>query len=195
MRFAYADPPYKGMAHRYEGGVEVNFPLLVAHLVDDFPDGWAMSCHTPSLRYLLDLCPPDVRIGAWTKPWAVFRPNVNPAYAWEPVIFHGGRKRTRADDTVRDWVSEGITFERGLVGVKPDEFCRWVFDLLGMEPEDGFVDIFPGSGAVTKAWEAWKAQPRLLRSEPASQALLDTSAERAERRIRGKRAPLVRSEP
>lgn len=47
MRFAYADPPYLGMAHHYEGGVEVNHRLLIAYL-NEF-DARALSCHTPSL--------------------------------------------------------------------------------------------------------------------------------------------------
>lgn len=167
MRFAYADPPYLGMAHRYEGGVEVNHALLLAHL-NEF-DAWALSCHSPSLKVLLPLCPDDVRVAAWVKPFAVFKPNVNPAYAWEPIIFRGGRKRTRQEPTVADWVSACITLERGVVGAKPDAFCYWLFELLGAEPTDDFVDIFPGSGAVTRAWAAYRQQTRMAYTTPAKQ--------------------------
>jgi hypothetical protein len=156
VRFAYADPPYVGCAHRYPEKQEVDHPELIARLVDEFPDGWALSCHTPSLRYLLPLCPEDVRVMAWVKPFAAFKPNVNPAYAWEPVIVRGGRKRTREQETVRDWVSANITLQRGLVGVKPDTFCYWLFDVLGMERDDELEDVFPGSGSVSRAWAKWR---------------------------------------
>ena len=152
MRFAYADPPYVGQSRKHYGGSEVNHRLLITHLVDEFPDGWALSCSTPSLRELLPLCPRDVRIGAWVKPFAIFKPNVNPGYAWEPVIFCGGRKHQRDEPTVRDWVSVNITLRRGLSGVKPDGFSRWVFDLLNVIEGDELIDVFPGSGAVSNAF-------------------------------------------
>lgn len=156
--FAYLDPPYIGCAHRYPENEEVNHAELIAKTIDEFPDGWALSLHSPSLKTILPMCPDDVRVMAWVKPFAVFKPNVNPAYAWEPVIVRGGRKRTREQDTVRDWIAEGITLQRGMVGVKPDVFCFWLFEVLGMQPGDELVDVFPGSGAVTNAWEKWQRQ-------------------------------------
>ena len=166
MRFAYADPPYVGQAKRhyvneesYAG--EVDHAALIARLVGEFPDGWALSCSSPSLRMLLPMCPEDVRVGAWVKPFASFKPGVNPAYAWEPLIWRGGRKHERTDDTVRDWVSANITLRRGLSGVKPEAFCRWVFALLGASRGDELVDLFPGSGAVTFAWADRETQGRL----------------------------------
>jgi hypothetical protein len=101
------------------------------------------------------LCPDGVRVGAWVKPFAVFRPNVNPAYAWEPVIFRVGRERTRQQPTIRDWVSANITLRRGLCGAKPDAFCFWLFDVLNLRPGDEFYDLFEGSGAVTRAFRRW----------------------------------------
>lgn len=165
MRFAFADPPYPGMGHRYDEKVEVNHPLLVAHLVNDFPDGWALSTSSVALRYVLGLCPANVRVAAWVKPFASFKPNVNPAYAWEPVIFYGARKRGRDEDTVRDWHAAPITLQRGVVGAKPDSFCYWLFELLGVQPDDEFTDLFPGSGAVSRAWETWKQQRKFLAGE------------------------------
>ncbi len=38
------------------------------------------------------------------------------------------------------------------MGRKPVAFCAWLFDLLGMVPGDELVDLFPGTGAVTRAW-------------------------------------------
>jgi hypothetical protein len=37
-----------------------------------------------------------------------------------------------------------------------------MFDLLGLGPDDDLVDLFPGSGAVSEAWESWRRQPNLL---------------------------------
>lgn len=165
MIFAYADPPYIGMAHRYEGGVEVNHRLLIQHLVDDYPDGWALSCHSPSLRTLLPMCPEDVRVMPWVKPWCSFKPGVRVAYAWEPVIVRGGRKRSDEQETVRDWVSANATMMRGFYGAKPRRLCFWIFSVLNAQPGDEFHDLFPGSGAVTKAWEAWSRQPSVLQLE------------------------------
>lgn len=161
MIAAYADPPYVGQAKIHyaddERCAEVNHAVLIGTL-DENHDAWALSCSTPSLRQLLPLCPGDVRVMAWVKPFAIFKPNVRCAYAWEPVIVRGGRQGTRQQDTVRDWVSCGITLKRGLVGVKPDPFAFWLFDVLNLEPDDTFIDVFPGSGAVTRAWEKWRVR-------------------------------------
>lgn len=158
---AIADPPYIGCAGFYEENTEVDHQDLIGRLVADYPDGWALCLHSPSLKQILNMCPDDVRVMAWVKPFAVFKPNVNPAYSWEPVIVRGGRKRTRQQDTVRDWVSANITLRRGMVGAKPDEFSYWLFEVLNLRPGDTLVDIFPGSGAITRAWEKWQGQSRL----------------------------------
>jgi hypothetical protein len=167
VKFAYADPPYYGLAVAFYGDLHADAHVydtldghkqLIARLGDEFPDGWAMSLHSPSLRHILPLCPEDCRVGAWTKPFASFKPNVNPGYAWEPVIFRGGRKFTRKDRTVRDFTAANITLKRGFCGAKPDAFCYWIFDLLNMQPEDEFHDLFPGSGAVGRAHERWQRQ-------------------------------------
>lgn len=167
MRFAYADPPYLGCGRLYaahhESALDFDDPechrQLISRLVDEYPDGWAMSLSTPSLRTILPMCPADCRVSAWVKPFAVFKPNVNPAYAWEPVIFRGGRKRGRKEQTVRDWLACSIALRKGLTGAKPREFCRWIFDLLGATQGDEFDDLYPGTGAVSAAWAEWTAAP------------------------------------
>lgn len=169
MKFAYADPPYLGLAKFYAAlhpdAMEWDRPethaRLIERLCDEFCDGWAMSLHTPSLRTILPLCPEDVRVMAWVKPFCSFKPGVGVAYAWEPVIVRGGRKRTREQRTVRDWAAVNITLQRGFVGAKPYDLCAWLFEVLGMERDDEFHDLFPGSGAVTEAWERWSGR-RLL---------------------------------
>jgi hypothetical protein len=156
-RFVYADPPYPGMAHRYgPDAIEVNHRLLIAHL-EEF-DGWALSTSAVALRDVLNLCPDGTRIAAWTKPWVSFKKGVNPAYAWEPVLFRGARSwkdRGGSDAvTVRDWVS-CVAHQKGFFGSKPPTFTRWILDLLGVTPDDDFVDLFPGSGAVSAAHQQW----------------------------------------
>lgn len=160
MRFAFADPPYLGCGakhygHLHEDASDCDTPewhkSLIERLVADYPDGWALCLHSPSLQTILPMCPPNVRVGAWVKPFGAFKVNVNPAYVWEPVIWTGGRKRTREQETTRDWIAESITMKRGLTGAKPRAFCMWVFDLLNVQPGDQVDDMFPGSGAVQAA--------------------------------------------
>ena len=164
MRFAYADPPYIGCAakhyrHHPDYGGEVDHVALIERL--NTYDSWALSLHSPSLRTILPMCPEDVRVMAWVKPFAVFKPGVNPAYAWEPVIVRGARKRGKAEPTVRDWVSVSIALRRGVAGAKPEDFCFWLFEVLGVRAEDEFDDLFPGSRAVTKALRLYLSQQRL----------------------------------
>ncbi len=169
MKFAYADPPYLGCGKLYAAhhpdAVDCDNPewhrALIARLSDEFPDGWAMSLSSPSLRVILPMCPDDCRVGSWYKPFAIYKPNVNPAYAWEPVIWRGGRKGDRERATVRDWVSCNITLRRGLTGAKPEDFCHWILDLLGYEDGDTLADLFPGTNTMTKALATYKRQSAL----------------------------------
>lgn len=174
MRFAYADPPYLGMgkmyASRHPEAMAWDDPethrALIGRLSDEYPDGWALSLSAPSLRTLLPMCPADARVAAWVKPFASFKPGVRVAYAWEPVIFRGGRKGTRKDPTVRDWVAENIAMQKGFPGAKPRGFCRWMFEVLGAAPGDALDDLFPGSGAVGFAWAEWVGERCPLPSLP-----------------------------
>jgi len=167
MRFAYADPPYIGQAKKHyshdERCAEVDHTALILEL-EGF-DGFALSCksNAQELAWLISLFTKPVRLGMWFKPFCSFKPGVNPAYAFEPVIFYSSRKRTREQATVRDWievpaVKANITLRKGLAGAKPKEFCDWLFEILNMRQEDELIDMFPGSGAVTSAWEQFKGR-------------------------------------
>jgi len=138
VRFAYADPPYIGQAKKHYSHdpmcAEVDHADLIQRLELEYPDGWALSLSSPSLKQIMALCPDDVRVMAWVKPFCAFKANVNPAYAWEPVIVRGGRKRTREQVTTRDWLAESITLRKVLTGAKPKEFCYWLFDVLNVQP-------------------------------------------------------------
>lgn len=159
MIFAYADPPYLGQGAKLYGYPEWDrierHVDLVAELEREYPDGWAMSASTPSLRHLLPICPPDVRIAAWVKSFCAFKRGVRPAYAWEPVIFRGGRNKNHPppvkggkQTTPKDFHVAPITLKKGLTGAKPESFCHWVLDLLNVQPTDTVTDVFPGTGVM-----------------------------------------------
>lgn len=162
---AYADPPYPGCAHLYRDhpdyAGEVDHAELIARLEADY-DGWLLHTSSVALPEIVPFCPPGVRFMAWVKPFAAFKRNVPVAYAWEPVIVRPCRKPVVSGRLVmRDWIAESITLKRGLTGAKPEAVCRWGFEVLGMTPEDELVDLFPGTGAVMRAWERWRDELRM----------------------------------
>jgi hypothetical protein len=59
---------------------------------------------------------------------------------------------TRRTDALVLHSNPRLTDPKRVVGAKPAAFCRWMFDLLGAEPQDEFTDLFPGSGGVARAW-------------------------------------------
>ena len=163
VKFAIADPPYFGYSAKFYGDLHDkadDYDTIEAHaqLIERLQeyDGWALHMTSGNLHDILPLCPKDARIMAWVKPFASFKKNVTVAYAWEPVIVAGGRKRPITERTVRDWVAANITLKRGLVGAKPAEVVWWILDVLYAQPEDQVDDLFPGSGAVQDAIDAWR---------------------------------------
>lgn len=176
MKFAYADPPYLGcgklyVKHHPEALIwddPEEHRRLIERLSDEYPDGWALSLGSNNLQTLLPMCPPDVRVAAWTKPFAAYKRNVRVAYTWEPVIFRGGRLRSTDGALVnRDFLAEPITMKKGLTGAKPERFCRWVLDLLGFKPGDVVDDLFPGTGIMGQVVDAAQASPLILRARGA----------------------------
>lgn len=159
MRFAYADPPYIGQAKRHYQCAEVDHAALVARLISEYPDGWALSLSSPTLRQILNLCPSDVRVAAWCKSFCAFKRGVRPAYAWEPVIYRGGRnpvngyravvpEKNGKQTTPKDFIVEPITLKKGLVGAEPEKVCRWILSLLNVSSGDEVADLFPGTGIM-----------------------------------------------
>jgi hypothetical protein len=161
MRFAYADPPYPGLARKYYGCEEVDHAELVGRLVRDFPAGWALSTSAASLGAVLRLCPDGTRVCAWVR-----GPRKTPSYralvAWEPLLVFRGRARREA--VVEDlcdvliWGGRQHSHPGALVGMKPAAFCEWMFKLLGATRGDELVDLFPGSGAVGRAWALYTSE-------------------------------------
>jgi len=163
MRLAYADPPYLGCGHMYTDTPQAALrtydnPDAWADLIqrlDTEYDGWALSMTSGNLHDILPLAPREVRIAAWVKPFAAFKPNVRIAYTWEPVLFKPGRDRSKEGAPVgRDHHAANITMRKGLTGAKPRTFCGWVLDLLGWVPGDELDDIFPGTGVMADVVEA-----------------------------------------
>jgi hypothetical protein len=158
---------------------EVDHVELIERLNRDF-DAWALSTGAVQLPYVLaavnaahgydgriagelpdwrgwqETAPAGYRIGVWVKPLVFFKPGVNPAYSWEPVIWKGGRRRTRKQATTYDYVVANATFGKGIHGTKPAGFWSWLFETLNLEPQDKFTDVFPGSGGGMVAWNAWR---------------------------------------
>lgn len=161
MKFAYADPPYIGQAKRHYQSDEVDHADLIVKLVRLFPDGWALSLSSPTLKQVLPLCPDDVRIGAWCKSFGAFKRGVRPAYMWEPIIFWRGRnppmvphpppERNGQQTTPKDFIVEPITLKKGLVGAKPHKVCLWILDFLNAKEGDVIVDVFPGTRSMERA--------------------------------------------
>lgn len=98
-----------------------------------------------------------VRICQWVKPFAAFKRNVPVAFAYEPVIIKPARKPVVSGRLVmRDWIDCPITMKKSLTGAKPEKVCHWAFELMGAVPDDELDDMFPGTGAVAKAWKSWQ---------------------------------------
>lgn len=168
MKLGYADPPYLGCGALYPEHAkagEWDYPstheMLVDRLDRDF-DGWVL--HTSATPDAIAMYAPlVVKTGArwcsWVKGFAAFKKNVPVAYAWEPVIVKPARKPVVSKRLVmRDWIECSITLRRGLTGAKPEAVCHWAFELMGARPDDELADLFPGTGAVSKAWKTWQGK-------------------------------------
>jgi hypothetical protein len=171
--------PYAGIVE------EVDHAALIAQLEREFPDGWALSTSVPALPDILALCPkPEpskkrtwngragiklgtgIRIGAWIRSAGSPFPPSRVMWTWEPVIFRIPHWRQRhSHDFVRDSLTASQPhgfLGNEITGQKPLAFCHWIFEVLGLGPDDEFVDLFPGSGAVTEAWQGWRSQLSLF---------------------------------
>lgn len=162
MRFAYADPPYPGMARKYYGTVEVNHELLIGTLEREYPSGWALSTSAAALQHILSMCPAGVRVACWVRG---ARPGKSwfPRVAWEPLIVSGGRpRRIGVAEYSRDvlvWGGRQNSHPGALIGMKSAAFAEWVFEQLGAQRGDSLDDIFPGSGIISRAWGAYQREP------------------------------------
>lgn len=179
MRFVYADPPYLGCCVKYGHRHEAPYGcwndldthrLLIRNLHQQYPEGWALSLSGSSVEDMLHLCreeigPNKVRHSPWVKPFAVFKPNVNPGYTWESVIWMAGRNYERYDPTVRDFHVENVTLKKKIPGAKPPGFADFILALLGVDfsASDTILDLFPGSHGMTVVFNERHARTFRLR--------------------------------
>lgn len=162
MWFAYADPPYPGLARKYysddERCAEVDHAALIADLHARSPDGWALSTSADAFQDVLALCPRGVRVAIWVKGSRAGE-SWRARNAYEPVIIWGGRPRKLSVaedlDDVLIWGGRQHSHPGALVGMKPAPFAEWLFRQLGAQAGDYLDDVFPGSGAVMRAWLAF----------------------------------------
>lgn len=138
---------------------------LVRELLDHY-DGWAIAAAAASLPTYLAACPPSIlgargglRILAWHRSNAPAS-GARVRNAWEPVLAYipSERRGHAAGHSLDDVLSApGPRPQRGrlgFAGAKPPEWTRWILDVLGYDQDrDTVVDLFPGSGAVTRALE------------------------------------------
>lgn len=172
MKLAFADPPYLGQGKKHYAAHHPEAHLwdapethrrLITRLESDY-DGYALCASSRSLHTLLAMFADPPRIASWVKPFAAFKANVRIAYTWEPVLFREARRSAASGAFAnRDHLSEPITMKKGLVGAKPERFCRWVLDLIGWIPGDQVVDLFPGTGVMGRVEAAAGASPLILR--------------------------------
>ncbi len=179
MKLGYADPPYFGCgklyAEHHPDALDWDRPethaRLVERLEDEF-DGWVLhTSATPSAiaMYAPLILKTDARWCSWVKGFAAFKRNVPVGYAWEPVLIKPARKPVVSKRLVmRDWIQESITLKRGLTGAKPEAVVHWALELVAARPDDDMTDLFPGTGAVERAWKTWQGKftlPALVAAE------------------------------
>lgn len=157
---AYADPPYPGHSDLYrdqpEYAGEVDYPELIESLEALF-DGWALSTSEDSLRWILPLCPRTAHVYPWVKPIGVSSRTFGRHNAWEPLIVVPGRKLRPG---FRDWLLAQPARHGGtLIGRKPIAFCIFLFRCLGLCRGDTLVDLYPGTGIVSRAWREVSTGP------------------------------------
>jgi len=163
MRLAYADPPYPTLARRYYGDHrdfdgEVDHAELVDRLVAEYPDGWALSTSAAATRDVWNLCPDGARLHIWVNGPRKVK-SYRALHAYESLIVVGGReRRVPVVEDLSDvllWGGRQHSHPGALPGMKPAAFCEWMFQLLGATVGDQLDDLFPGSGAVSRAWDLY----------------------------------------
>lgn len=152
-RFAYADPPYPGKSGYYPEGEEIDLPSLITKL-QEF-DGWALSTSAEALPKIVPSLEYSERIAIWIRR-VIPAKSARPLNAWEPLIYKPIRPLCSEDVQtvvdVLDYRGRYTAFPGAMVGMKPPQFSVWMFGLVAAVPGDAFYDLYPGSGAVSLAW-------------------------------------------
>lgn len=163
VRLAIADPPYPGLSGRYYAGHpdfagEVDHDQLLERLRTF--DGWALatSAEAASEMHRRALAwEPSARLCVWVRGKRPHLTARGPRQAWEAVIVVPARRLEDGPaDALVHGVSPMVSLPGRVVGAKPAAWCSWVFGLLGAQAGDELEDLFPGSGAVGLAWDAFR---------------------------------------
>ena len=142
-------PEFHPDAHEWDDPVK-HIGLMVA-LEGEF-DGWAVACSGKTLAPLIGTAD---RLGARLAIWHVTNAIPDGARVrsvWEGVFYRvpDSRRAVGTGSRVADVLSAAHPVS-GFVGSKPSAWTHWVLDMLGYVPtEDEVVDVFPGSGAVSR---------------------------------------------
>lgn len=147
----YADPPYRGQGKRYGIKKDIEMRQLIQKMEQIAPVR-AISVSAPMIQEIINIIP-QARILPWVKPQTSFKPNVWPAYTWEPVFVWGELKADRTMPTPRDHIIAAAHQKRPgeFITPKPPEFADWIIRVLLPRPAGKtFCDLFAGSGAVGK---------------------------------------------
>jgi hypothetical protein len=101
------------------------------------------------------MCPVEIYVAVWRRQHRPTRSR-RALSAWEPLLVYGGRDlQTEQPQDVLDHLDyrgRYASFPGALVGMKPPQFAVWMFSLLGAQVGDELTDLFPGSGAIGRAW-------------------------------------------
>lgn len=115
-------------------------------------DGWAIATSHDGVP-VYGVLPRGARIAIW------HRPNGGAGASrirncWEPVIVRPPAERL-SSRLMGGQVADLLTCPSprvGFAGAKPEQWTRWVLDMLGYDAEvDEVADVFPGSGMVANA--------------------------------------------
>jgi hypothetical protein len=176
LKLCIADPPYLGRAVRWYGAGGIGYTAgqgqadnhpeahiwdnpethkqLARDLLENY-DGFAIAMSVHSLSTYLDVIETEdrngIRVCVWHKNSAL--PSANRVQNnWEPVIVKipQNRRAHKSGLSTKD-VFTCAPLRSGFVGSKPPEWTRWVLDLLGYKDGDEVIDLFEGSGAVSRA--------------------------------------------
>ena len=181
MKFAIADPPYLGSAHRWYGvngrakgrglgradehpeaylwDQEEKHIELAKKLLNEF-DGFAIALTSHSLSTYLSIIQTGrtngIKVMSWIKPASL--PGGNRiTQSWEPVIVKvpKERKGRGTGKQMNDYLIKPSPRNK-FAGSKPIEWTHWVLDAMGVRFDDEIVDLFNGSGLVKEAINEYK---------------------------------------
>jgi hypothetical protein len=71
---------------------------------------------------------------------------------------------------VLDYRGRYDSYPGALTGMKPPEFAAWLFAQLGARPGDELVDLYPGSGAISRAWRLYLSMMAIQDASPVAGA-------------------------